>query len=487
MKYGPSITKAVAANENEYSDFRLVFGPVSERNGEVRFIDYDRRDERLIGLALYDEPFTYRVQADFPSIVADLADVGVAIQASDRLARQHLRRKQRRLHVVLPVRHPEVMASERICSKLEDLLYWTTGSTWVFEFEKRKAPGRLVEQQSVIPVATTETEVALWSGGLDALAGLYTLLCLDPTRLFVLFGTGSNDGDYARQKKVADALQSNFQGRTHLYRVPIRFFESGSEHKNSLARARGVAFTLLGAACAYLVGQRRLCVYENGVAAINLPYRASGVGLDHNRSVHPLTLLRVSDFVSAVLGEDFVVQNPFLFWTKAQMCEAMDAKEATDLPSLTMSCDGPHRQQPVQCGYCSSCLLRRQALAAAQVEDLTRYVVPHGVEPQRDPTLHFRAMLAQVDTFRSILNISERPDLRWEALSREFPILDDVVDRTAILEKLSAAEMHSQLVQLYQNYVSEWDAVRDQLAGCLVSDKGSLLVSESSPVVSHQG
>ena len=89
---------------------------------------------------------------------------------------------------------------------------------------------------------------------------------------------------------------------------------------------------MLGAACAYLMGQKVLYLYENGIGAINLPYRESAVGLDHSRSVHPLTLLMVSDVISELLGQEFEVKNPFLFWTKAEMCKALATYGREDLP-----------------------------------------------------------------------------------------------------------------------------------------------------------
>jgi hypothetical protein len=216
---------------------------------------------------------------------------------------------------------------------------------------------------------------------------------------------------------------------------------------------------LLGAACAYLSGQRILYLYENGIGAINLPYRKSAIGLDHSRSVHPLTLLRVSDIISELLGEEFKVQNPFLFWTKAEMCKPLAEDERNDLPPLTMSCDRPHRQQPIQCGYCSSCILRKQALAASRMEDKTRYIVPHGRKPAGDTSLYLWHMLAQVSTLRDLLNVSDDLNLQWESLTRRFPDVDDIVDRTAMAEILLPADMQKHLIRLYQAYVAEWDAV----------------------------
>ncbi len=448
------------------SDYTLRFSPVLNSNGFVRFIDHSRNKESIIGLTVDDKEFGCRVQQEFPSVVADLIDLAVAIHASDRLAVQHLHQEQSRIRVMLPVRHPELLNTGSFQAKLENLLGWATGSRWAFDFQKRTALGRIVEQEErIFPNDSQECEVALWSGGLDALAGLYTRLQTSHAAPFMLFGTGSNDNVYARQEHVFKALQPSFPNRLNLCRVPIRFSESSLHQKNKIFRARGVVFTLLGVAYAYLMGQRVLCVYENGIGAINLPY-PSGVGLDHSRSVHPLTLLGVSDVVSELLEEEFRVQNPFPFWTKAEMCKTLAEDGRSDLPPLTMSCDSPHRQsqQPIQCGYCSSCILRKQALAASKIEDRTRYVVPHGDRPAGNPSLHLRHMFAQVCTFRRLLGDSENLNFQWEALTREFLRLDDIVDRSAAAENLLPTEMQDRLINLYQTYVAEWDTVKSQIA-----------------------
>lgn len=453
--------------KNHYTDDRdytFHFDSVLGSNSSLRFVDHSQGKESVVGLNIDDHDFRYRVEQEFPSPIADLIDLAVAIHATDRLALQYLRREQTRICVVLPVRHPELMNTSTFQEKLENLLGWATGSRWSFDFQRRTTKGRITEQHQVLPTIPKGCEVALWSGGLDALAGLYTRLKMGQTAPFMLFGTGSNDNVYARQEQVFKALQQSFPTRLHLCRVPIRFSESNLHQKNKISRARGVVFTLLGAACAYLMGQRTLYLYENGVGAINLPYRKSAVGLDHSRSVHPLTLLQVSDLVSELLGEEFKVQNPFIFWTKAEMCKALTEDERNDLPPLTMSCDSPHRQQPIQCGYCSSCILRKQALAASQMEDKTRYIVPHGRKPVGDTSLHLRHMLAQASTFRGLFNASEAPIDNWEALTQRFPELDDIVDRIAIAENLLPTDIQKHLIRLYQTYVAEWDTVEVRIS-----------------------
>lgn len=457
---------SIASNSYRPSlDYTLHFRPIVNRNGSVRVIEHSTSEESIVGITVDDQNLEYRVQQEFPSIIGDIIDLAVAIHATDRLAIQHLRQRQTRIHIVLPVRNPEFMNTSTFQSKLEQLLGWATGSRWSFDFQKRTVSGRITEQEQIVPIVPEGCEIALWSGGLDALAGLYTRLKTIHKMSFILFGTGSNDNVYARQEKVFNALQPSFSNRLHLCRVPIRFSQSNLHQKNKNSRARGVVFTLLGSACAYLMGKKTLYLYENGIGAINLPYSKSAVGLDHSRSVHPLTLMMVSDLVSDLLKEEFRVQNPFLFWTKAEMCKALLEDGKTELPPFTNSCDSPHRHNPSQCGYCSSCILRKQALAASHIEDKTRYVVSHGKKlVKEDISLHLRHMLAQVSTFRSLLNVSDDANIQWESLTRRFPELDDIVDRTAVAENLLPADMQKRLIRLYQTYVTEWDTVEPEIS-----------------------
>lgn len=455
-------------NKSSFSsrNYTLDFGAGINNDGSVRLTDHKKNIESDIEISIDDQAFQYRVTQEFPSVVADLIDLATAIHISDRLSFQDLRHQQTSICVVLPVRNPEILSTQLFQEKLQDLLKWSTGSKWIFEFKNRNVSERL---QTSLPIATTDCEVALWSGGLDALLGIYDRLKTYPEKSFVLFGSGGSTNVYHLQEEVAKKVESIFPNRSTLYRFYIRISESNTVTKNKITRTRGLVFAMLGAACASLMGQRELCFYENGTGAINLPYRASAIGLDHTRSVHPLTLLKVSDIISSLLGEPFRVWNPFLFSTKAEMCSKLTEDGKVDLPPITKSCDSPHRKKTPQCGYCSSCLLRRQSLAAANIEDTTPYLISHGnYQPATDPSISLRNMLVQVDTLQSLLNISDQYDIQWRNLARKFPELDDIVDNCSTLEKLTTFEMKLKLIRLYQNYVSEWNTVRSQLSVGLI-------------------
>jgi len=469
--------------DHKQLEYCLHFDPLQDNGSIVRRIVRATGEDDRVRVNIDDRNLKHRIQQEFPPVIADVIDLAVAIHASDRLTIQDPHQPQIQLKVVLPVRHPEILNKSTMNQQLCQLLYWATGKKWVFEFERRRQPGRSIENQPLLCSSDPDVdEVSLWSGGLDALAGLYDRLKQSPAKSFALFGSGSNTNTHKRQQKIFYSLQHLFPNRLDLCRIPIRFDQSSHLEMNS-SRARGIVFMLLGSAYSYLRGLRVLHVYENVIGAINLPYRKSAVGLDHSRSVHPETLLGVGLLMTELIGENFKVHNPFLFHTKAEMMKSLAEDARIDLASQTSSCDSPHRksQQPPQCGYCSSCILRKQALAASQLEDKTSYIVPHGNPPGKDIRLHLENMLAQVAALRVHLKPFDQRADQWRALSNRFPELNDIVDRTHTEENITLPEMRHQLIRLFQAYVSEWDLVQPSLSEQFVGKDGSndLVIHES--------
>lgn len=465
MNVPSSISRPRSADTEDYSEFSLVFERAVGRGGRLHFVNHGEGKKYDVALDLDDHSFLFRALSELPPVVADLADLTSAIFAADRLAPQRLHDRMRRIRVTVPLRYPEKIDSEAL-EQLKALLLWATATRWEFDFVHREAPPRHSEYHYVMPLVSTETQVVLWSGGLDALAGVYAQLRSEPELSIVLFGSGSNDRVLGKQKTLAKHLQRDFPGRVWLHQIPIRLRGVGDLPKNKLMRVRGVVFALLGSLQAFVLKQRCLHLHENGVGALNLPYRESSIGLDQVRSAHPFTLHQVSRFLSNVLEEEFTVENPSFLLTKAEMCSPMAEDGRVDLPPLTESCDSFHRKSPGQCGYCSSCLLRRQALAAAGFPDRTQYVVTHGEPPRRDPSIPLRAILGQVETLRRVFHDRSPTSTqsRWEVFTRAYPILDDIVDRCAPASGLTPADMKLRLIGMYERYVEEWDRALDQLS-----------------------
>ena len=178
-----------------------------------------------------------------PPRVADLVDLAVAVSAADRLSICK-DDAPNVIEVALPVRDPGLFGDAATSKLLADVLYWYTGDHWRFCFSQHSAFRRGSELQECLPLdgQNSTVEVALWSGGLDALAGLYNRLLLSPEASFTLLGTGSSNIVHRGQKEtiLAVARVPAFAGRTKLVRIPIRVTGTISRHKNPELRAARV-------------------------------------------------------------------------------------------------------------------------------------------------------------------------------------------------------------------------------------------------------
>lgn len=460
---------------NDYV-YRYYFDAIHDRLRPVTMVDHKSK-HRDFKIRIQDEQLLTRrhLESSIPSLVADLIDLGVAVYTADRLSYRHLD-THNVIHIELPVRNPDILTSPAIHDLLQVTLRWYTEDDWIFEFPLRQDEGRQAETQRRLPLFKPQypVEVALWSGGLDSFAGACNRLSNAQEKRLTLFGTGGNDYINHLQQDLAIRMESIFPGRIKVINIPIRSSGTKNIKKNSLCRARGFVFLLLGAACALLEGQRNLYLYENGVGAINLPYRASEVGIAHSRAVHPTSLVMMSKLISTILGEHFDFHNPFIFQTKAQMCRVLSTIPSLWLHHNTVSCDSMHRKKgnPRQCGYCTSCLLRRQALAAAHIIDPTRYAIVNtfrktGVVDDAKSE-HLRSMLLQAQRLRECLNTSNP----WYSIAAIYPeYLPGVVDALAGAENISREIIVENLLDMYTRYVNEWDAVRSLLQQGLLTDE----------------
>lgn len=214
----------------------------------------------------------------------------------------------------------------------------------------------------------------------------------------------------------------------------------------------------------YCKGQDVLQGYENGIGALNLPFRTSEVGLDHSRAVHPVLLRRMGHLVSLLLDKPFGFHNPFEFLTKAQVCEALVGDGILTPIDETISCDRRHRRNPMQCGRCSSCLLRRQALAVHGIQEpVNRYVVTLdaaiGKQPSLADRLHLQAMLSQVDDLKSDL----RSATPWLNLEERYIDLVEIAAEIAEENRMPLEAVQERLKALYEQYVLEWELVHTSI------------------------
>jgi hypothetical protein len=455
-------------------DYEFIYNDIIDGFSSVQLKKHGHQSCSFF-IAIDDIQFRLLLEGQLSSLLADLLDLAVAIHFVDKLA---LPRKQRpiQIKVCLPLRHPEIF--KRFSQELTELLFHYTADFWSFQFSLRQAKARKAESSSDrllnFNFESSPAEVALWSGGLDSLAGVQKRLVRHPQKQFLLIGTGSNNIIHKTQKQVFRDLfmLPHATRRLRFLNIPIKADYGQRFSQNKSHRARGIVFLFIGAVGAFMEKCNKLHVYENGVGAINLHFSGS-VGRDHSKAVHPVSLFRLSKFISAILGNEFEIKNPFLFSTKAEMCNSL--RDHSQLASETISCDRLHREKPIQCGYCSSCILRRHALAVADVEDTTSYLVPDKRKPEGRHLIYWRLMNQQVKQIDSALQAKDPWSILGQAYPNNLPQIVNCIDQQEADWK---EDQQQNIINLYRTYVREWWSVANQLGNSIFFSEKDYLEDE---------
>ena len=198
--------------------FSFTFNEILGSSSAVLFIDQHRNRRHLLHIGVDDLALIRSNKQCLPEIVADMIDVAASIHFADRLIDKSSDTICE-INVTLPLRDLYSFSDANIRESLEDVLYWYTGDHWRFHFVKRVSEKRAAETQIHFPFNEsnrTPIEMALWSGGLDSMAGLYNRLKAYPDTHFILVGTGSNVYTHAIQRDVAHEIGRVFSERTTL-------------------------------------------------------------------------------------------------------------------------------------------------------------------------------------------------------------------------------------------------------------------------------
>jgi 7-cyano-7-deazaguanine synthase in queuosine biosynthesis len=401
-----------------------------------------------------------------PLILEDLIDVAVTAYVTDRAIRRQrppgekgslLWSRDFELHI--PVTEPARWNQAEVRGLLSDALEFLTEDRWSFRFLQRE--GRPVQQVLFPP--TPPIRVSLFSGGLDSLAGLVLDLEKREEGQICAVTCATSSRLLHKQKQILRGLQRGASDRLIPVILPVKLVQSsqGYNSNENTQRARGFLFCILGAVAALMGGVDELSIYENGVGAINLPLSDAQLGAQSSRAANPVAFQKIERFLSVLLGRKFSLTLPYLFATKGQMCRRLNISTSRELALQTVSCDSfPMRSSGAdQCGFCTSCLLRRQALWTAGFhEDLQKGLYRRDVFAGESllgnkNLAPWWDMLSQVERFGNALC----SQASWTNLIIEFPELAEVAEILGDTPNFAAgATVRQRLLRLYQDYCREW-------------------------------
>lgn len=423
---------------------------------------------------LSDLTIAESVGRSIPAAALDLVELVAAVHLVDRLERRPGGKRSgeswsRQLHLQVGVRDPDLWSDSTVSKPLVDLLQWLTDDEWRIDFTQREAPDRAGEVvQFLFDAPPAGDVVALFSGGLDSLAGLFADVQAGARPLAVSVETNSRVAK--SQRDVLAALNQELDAPVHRVPVPLHLLKGRAVEASQ--RARGFTFLALASVVASVADVGCVHVYENGIGAINLPYTDAQTGAHGTRAMHPLTLRLAARLFGRILERSIEMVNMSQFTTKGEMCSRLPTS-LDDAVRLTESCDTAfsHRVAGAHsCGTCTSCLLRRHALLAAGRQDLDS-ATPYRLDafsvsdPARAELYDLRAMLSQAARMNRA--VSRGHGDTWPSLLGEFPDLSRVTEGLGD----GGSSGWSRVGDMLRRYLDEWAYVPSPLVPLYLSSE----------------
>jgi 7-cyano-7-deazaguanine synthase in queuosine biosynthesis len=285
----------------------------------------------------------------------------------------------RSFKVYIPVLKIDKWKSQK--EHLEHMISFLSGDNWSFEFRERKQNDleKKVEQKIgswYLEDKFSPDEFCMLSGGLDSFIGAIDLLSQNKKVAFVgIYGGGKGVKPY--QDKINNLLQNEFS-------IPKEYFFNfnatpinGNEITTRTRSFLFFAHAIILASC--VDKPTSLYIPENGLISLNIPLTNTRLGSSSTRTTHPYYLGMLQKLLNN-MGIEISLKNPYQFKTKGEMLiECQKPQFIKEQYLKTMSCSHPDQvrydksSEPLHCGKCLPCSIRRASILKAYGIDDNNY------------------------------------------------------------------------------------------------------------------
>lgn len=339
-------------------------------------LDYRPKSQPTVNLGL---PSFAADLLHVPKRTLDLLEVAAYIYAADR----HTSRGPK-----AAVEYHSWARSFRFRVRVRDLAFWrnagvrralseclvflTGDADFEFEFEGGHStpPSSLFDRDGFVPAGSPQGHtVALFSGGLDSLAGAIRHLTGAGTPLW-LVSHQSQTGVVKTQRGLVAQLQRDFPGRVSHYSFECTL--AGTRAQEETQRSRSFLYSSIGFALAQACGAPSLDIYENGVTSLNLRRREDLGNARASRTTNPKALALVESFLRMVGDEGFTIRTPSFWMTKRDVVRELLERGYGHLITSSVSCSRTFQREgdATHCGRCFQCIDRRLAVYAAEADEM---------------------------------------------------------------------------------------------------------------------
>jgi len=326
--------------------------------------------------------FIQKFNCHFPDRVKDLLEIAGYIYAADRLIKRgdpyqlEYHSWSRNLHFHIKVRDFYFWDNPIIKEQLNELLCFMSGDkSYSFTFLKG---AKDVGQKSLFDFEGIEfdekdnSEVALFSGGLDSLAGALQILETSSSNLIIVSHHSNNPGVKRIQSDVYKMLRRDYGKRIKLF--PFECNLTGDRAVEETQRTRLFLYTSIALSISIHTNKGEVNVFENGVTSINLSKRQDLINARASRTTHPKTLFLIERFFNSVSEKPIKINHPFIYKTKKGIFDLIKRFKKESYINSTLSCTKTfnkfqNNSQATHCGTCSQCIDRRFSAYASGLEE----------------------------------------------------------------------------------------------------------------------
>ena len=340
-------------------------------------LDYLGREGVLANVKLGLPNFVRGVY-HLPDRTLDLLELAAYVYCADRMSSRGSKAAveyhawARSFHFVVKVRDYAFWTRSDVSACLSRALQFMTGDRgYRFSFQPGHSTQRtgLFDDEQFRMEDSQDLNVALFSGGLDSLAGVLNHLETTIEQV-CLVSHQSQPGTVRTQRQLVDALKDHYPGRVFHYKFECHL--KGIRAVEETQRSRAFLYTSIAFAIAQAFGQDGFSMYENGITSINFPRRADLSGARASRTTHPRTIYHLKHLFSLLGEREMHIQLPFLWMTKTDVLALLRDGPHPELIPSSVSCSKTFQNLGLatHCGGCSQCVDRRFAAYASKTDDI---------------------------------------------------------------------------------------------------------------------
>lgn len=317
----------------------------------------------------------------FQTEALDLFYISLMVYFADRkvLRTDYIDNWTRGFKLYIPVLNLEKWNQNK--QLLEKMISYLSGDIWKFEFRTRSLNKIETKISTTIDKKYKDKKFnpdafCMLSGGLDSFIGAIDLLTHNRNIGFVGH-YGGGKGVKPFQDKINELLKIEYgvSGNQffNFHAAPLKGIEDSTRTRSFLFFAHAI---ILASCCRKNID---LYIPENGLISLNIPLTNARLGSSSTRTTHPYYMKLLQTLLNN-MGVKIVLKNPYQFSTKGEMMiNCLNKEFILENYKFTMSCSHPDQgrykkeSEPLHCGTCLPCTIRRASILKAFNEDKSYY------------------------------------------------------------------------------------------------------------------